>query len=41
MAQHIILLTDAHEPPATALTDALHAAGVVALVEVLGEPLNF
>ncbi len=37
MAQHIILLTDAHEPPATALTDALRDAGVVALIEVLRE----
>src|SRR3954467_13589140 len=37
MAHHVILLTDAHEPPATELTEALQAVGVVAFIEVLRE----
>jgi diguanylate cyclase (GGDEF)-like protein len=37
MAQHVILLTDAYEPPSDALTDALRGAGVAAFVEVLRE----
>jgi diguanylate cyclase (GGDEF)-like protein len=37
MAHHVILLTDAHEPPAAELTEALQVAGVVAFIEVLRE----
>jgi len=33
MMKHIVLLTNAHEAPATALADVLHVAGVAALIE--------
>jgi diguanylate cyclase (GGDEF)-like protein len=33
MMKHVVLLTNAHEAPATALADALHGAGVAALIE--------
>jgi diguanylate cyclase (GGDEF)-like protein len=35
--KHIVLLTNAHEPPAAALTDVLHGAGVAALIEGIRE----
>ena len=35
--KHVILLTDAHETPATALLDFMHAAGISTLIEVLRE----
>lgn len=31
--KHVVLLTNAHEAPATALADVLHGAGVAALIE--------
>ena len=37
MAQHVILLTDAFEPPAAELTEALGEAGIAAFIEVLRE----
>jgi diguanylate cyclase (GGDEF)-like protein len=37
MSQHVILLTDALEPPAAELTGALQEAGLVAFIEVLRE----
>src|SRR5256885_13425844 len=37
MPQHVILLTDAHEAPATALIEVLREAGVSTLIEVLRE----
>jgi diguanylate cyclase (GGDEF)-like protein len=33
MMKHVVLLTNAHEAPATALADVLHGAGVAALIE--------
>lgn len=35
MTKHVILLTDAHEPPALALLEALHEAGLRVLIEGL------
>jgi diguanylate cyclase (GGDEF)-like protein len=35
--KHVVLLTNAHEAPATALADALRGAGVVALIEGIRE----
>ena len=35
MTRHVILLTDAHEPPAPALLEALHEAGLRVLIEGL------
>jgi diguanylate cyclase (GGDEF)-like protein len=35
MTKHVILLTDAHEPPAPALLEALHEAGLSVLIEGL------
>lgn len=37
MTRHVILLTDAHEPPAPALLEALHEAGLRVLIEGLRE----
>jgi diguanylate cyclase (GGDEF)-like protein len=37
--KHVVLLTNAHEAPATALADALHGAGVAALIEGIREEL--
>ena len=37
MIRHVILLTDAHEPPAPALLEALHEAGLRVLIEGLRE----
>lgn len=35
--KHVILLTDAHETPATTVLDFMHAAGISVLIEVLRE----
>jgi diguanylate cyclase (GGDEF)-like protein len=35
--KHVVLLTNAHEAPATALADVLHVAGVAALIEGIRE----
>jgi diguanylate cyclase (GGDEF)-like protein len=35
--KHVVLLTNAHEAPATALADVLHGAGVAALIEGIRE----
>lgn len=35
--KHVILLTDAHESPATVLLDFMHGAGISTLIEVLRE----
>ncbi|HEX8491990.1 MAG TPA: sensor domain-containing diguanylate cyclase [Pyrinomonadaceae bacterium] len=40
MIRHVILLTDAHEPPAPTLLEALHETGLRVLVEGLRERLN-
>jgi diguanylate cyclase (GGDEF)-like protein len=37
MMKHVVLLTNAHEAPATALADVLHGAGVAALIEGIRE----
>ena len=37
MTKHVILLTDAHEPPAPALLEALHEAGLRVFIEGLRE----
>lgn len=37
--KHVVLLTNAHEAPATALADVLHVAGVAAFVEGIREEL--
>ncbi len=37
MTKHVILLTDAHEAPATTLVEILHGAGVTLLIEGLRE----
>jgi diguanylate cyclase (GGDEF)-like protein len=39
MTRHVILLTDAHEPPAPALLEALREAGLGVLIEGLRETL--
>jgi diguanylate cyclase (GGDEF)-like protein len=35
--KHVVLLTNAHEPPAATLTDVLHGAGIAALIEGIRE----
>ncbi len=35
--KHVVLLTNAHEAPATALADVLHGAGVAAFIEGIRE----
>jgi diguanylate cyclase (GGDEF)-like protein len=37
MTKHVVLLTNAHEAPATTLTDVLHGVGVAAFVEGMRE----
>ncbi|HEV7375703.1 MAG TPA: diguanylate cyclase [Pyrinomonadaceae bacterium] len=37
MTRHVVLLTNAHEAPATTLTDVLHGVGVAAFVEGMRE----
>jgi diguanylate cyclase (GGDEF)-like protein len=37
MTKHVVLLTNAHEAPATMLTDVLHGVGVAAFVEGMRE----
>lgn len=37
MTRHVVLLTNAHEAPASTLTDVLHGAGVAAFVEGMRE----